>query len=610
MESILSLATNNIYEIEVKKHGENQMPCPECSQNRKKKNAKSFSYSAEKEVGYCNHCEARFVKHVPFEKKNYVKPELKWENYTKLSDKVVKWFEGRGISQKTLLTMRIGEKKEWLPQTQKEENCIMFPYFRNGELLNVKFRDGKKNFKLTTNAELMWYNYDAIIRCGESGEPLIICEGEIDVLSFVQAGFDNVVSVPNGAGGGKMEYFDSSFDDLSKVKSFILATDNDLKGIELKNELVRRLGIERCSTTNFKQHKDANEVLVEKDAETLKSVITNAKNIRLSDVYTVADFQNEIDAYFENGIPDGLRIGINDLDEKIRWQTGRLAVVTGYPGSGKSEFIDFILSKLNVLHGWKYGYYSPESMPLPLHYSRIFEKFVGKQYKKNKITEIEKEVGDEYINNNVFWVAPEMDFKTDEILSRFEYLIRAKGCKAFVIDPFNRIEQESSHSDNAILYTKKTLGKLISFSKRTDCLMILIAHPRKPAANDGGGKMQIPSMSDISGSSDFWNMTDYGISVGRAKGDDDKLKTFGSVKISKTKYNATMGDTGTWNFHYNINNGRYCQDTMDEKQPVYDNSNWITKEEHTEPKEVLPLITPELAFCKPPSDNWEDDFDY
>ena len=117
METIISLATRQIYDITATKHGENNMPCPECSTNRRKKNTKCFSYNAEKEVGYCSHCEARFVKHVPFENKQYLKPEYVWENFTKLSDKAVKWFEGRGISQRTLLSKQIGQKMEWMPQT-------------------------------------------------------------------------------------------------------------------------------------------------------------------------------------------------------------------------------------------------------------------------------------------------------------------------------------------------------------------------------------------------------------------------------------------------------------------------------------------------------------
>ena len=588
VETIISLATLQTYDINLKKGAENHGTCPECSHLRKSQNRKAqcFSYNAQKEVGHCMNCDASFVKHKPFEKKEYLKPVFQFENYTKLSDKMVKYFESRGISQRTLLQMKISEKKEWLPQTEKEVNCIVFPFFKENELINLKFRDGKKNFKLSSGAELIWYNYDAIL----NNEEIIICEGEMDALSFIQSGFDNVISVPNGANIGRMEYFDSSVDDLNKVKTFIIATDNDVKGVELKNDLIRRIGMEKCKTISFKHYKDANDVIVSEGIERLKLIISEAKLIPMPDVFTVDDFQNELDDYFENGMPQGKTVGNYELDKLVRWQTGRFGTVTGIPGMGKSEFVDFVYAKLNILYGWGLGYYSPESMPLPLHFSKIYPKFVGKEYKKGVITMAEKLTGEEYINKNVFWVNPEIDINIDEILARFEYLVKAKGCKAFVIDPFNRIEQTAKNSDDKTLLIKKNLSKMINFSKKTDSLLLLIAHPTKMRKEEGTKKYTMPTAYDVSGTADFYNMSDYCITVHRSQDDSGLKKPFGTIFIEKTKYNKTMGDTGLWSYWYNINNGRYITDAMDgmPKSNEWDNTNWITKEEN-KPEEIKPL---------------------
>ena len=587
METIISLSTRQIYEIEANKNGENQMPCPECSQNRRKKHIKCFSYNAEKEVGYCNHCETRFVKHNPHEEKQYIKPTLEWKNFTKLSENAVKYFESRKISQKTLLSMNIGEKKEYIPQLEKEVNCIFFPYFKNCELINTKFRDARKNFKLISGAELIWFNYDCIQKCIEQKGELVIVEGEFDALSIIQSGHEFVVSVPNGANIGKMEYFDSSFELLNKVETFILAVDNDLKGIELKNELIRRLGFEKCKIANFKEFKDANEYLVNKDAESLLNELKNAKILKAKDVYEVADFENELDAYFENGLPQGKTIDIPELDEKIRWLTGHYATVTGSPASGKSEFIDFVCARLNLLHQWKIGYYSPESAPLAVHFSKVFSKFSGFKFgKKYNHSESDRYSVQDYINENYFWVNPVDDIKLDDILAKFEYLVRAKGVKVFVIDPFNRIETDQDYLHDKLLYIKKTLKKIISFVKKNDCLLFLIAHPTK-LQKTKEGKFPMASMYDISGSADFFNMTSYGISVRREQ-DDETLEflSYGQVAISKAKLNETMGSTGIWEFRYNINNGRYITDNKN-KEVDFDNSNWITKKEYIEPK-IIP----------------------
>lgn len=603
METIISLATRHIYDITADKHGENQMPCPECSTNRRKKNIKCFSYNVEKEVGYCNHCDARFVKHQPFEEKRYILPALDFQNFTKLSEKMVKYFGSRGISQKTILQMKIGEKSEWMPQIEKESNCILFPYFKNEKLVNIKYRDGKKNFKLSSGSELIWYNYDCIQKCIDNDGELVIVEGEFDCLAILQSGHDYTVSVPNGASTGKMDYFDSSFELLNKVKTFIIATDNDLKGIELKNDLLRRLGFEKCKIASFKSFKDANEVLISEGADTLLKMITEAKLMKASDVYEVSDFESELDSYFEHGLPQGKTIGIPELDEKIRWMTGHYATVTGSPASGKSEFIDFICAKLNLIEKWKIGYYSPESAPLAVHFSKVFSKFSGFKFgKKYNASESDRYTIQDYIKENYFWVSPVDDISLDEILSKFEYLVKAKGCKVFVIDPFNRIETDQDYSFDKLLYIKKVLKKIISFVKKNDALLFLIAHPTKLQKNKDG-KYPIASMYDISGSADFNNMTSYGISVRREQKDETlEFLSHGQVAISKAKLNETMGNTGIWDFRYNVNNGRYMTDKFNEKND-YDDSNWITKEELKPPEpEQLPFIDPDQAF--------EDQFEF
>ena len=149
-------------------------------------------------------------------------------------------------------------------------------------------------------------------------------------------------------------------------------------------------------------------------------------------------------------------------------------------------------------------------------------------------------------------------------------------------------------------FIQKTLGKLISFCRKTDSLLFLVAHPTKLRKNEKNGKFPIATAYDISGSADFWNMPSYVISVRREQ-DDETLEflTYGQVVISKAKVNETMGDTGIWNFRYNVNNGRYITDDK-ENSCNFDNTNWITKEEYKEPEEPkLQALNPYEAFGLP-----------
>ena len=89
-------------------------------------------------VAHCNHCNAKSVRSFEektYEPKVYVMP--KWENITELPDNVVKWFEGRGIYQKTLKENKISFGCEYMPSKQREVQTIQFPYIVGDNVLNV-----------------------------------------------------------------------------------------------------------------------------------------------------------------------------------------------------------------------------------------------------------------------------------------------------------------------------------------------------------------------------------------------------------------------------------------------------------------------------------------
>lgn len=576
---IISLNTRQIYDIDLRSTGENNMPCPECSQDRKKKNAKSFSFNSKNSAGYCHHCEARFVEHKPFEKVNYVKPVFD-NSFADLRPDWVKYFlSKRSISESTLKKMRISEKVVWMPQSQKQEAVVCYPYFRGSDCVNIKYRGSNKSFKLESGAELSWYNYDAILKYSE----IIIVEGEIDCLSFVEEGFDNCISVPNGANVGKMEYFDNSTHDLEKIESFVICTDNDEKGILLKNELVRRLGFERCKIANLKQYKDANEFLLGEGRGGLKHVIESAKIPKIDGVYFADAFNRDLDNLFENGLQKGKTLGFKPLDDLITWETKRFAVVTGTPSSGKSELVDFISVVLNLKYEWKVAFFSPENFPIINHIAKISEKIIGKTFSQKYMTYEEYYMAREYINDNFFWVDPSEGSDLDKILERFKYFIKAKGVKIIVLDPFNTIENEVKYNEQG-----KLLQKMVKFARANDVLFFLVAHPKKLEKNKDG-EYPMPTMYDIAGSSDFWNMADYGISLRREVDAATKAnKNFGKMAIQKVKFKH-LGSQGIWEWNYNYVNGRY----VDENASL-DNRCWIEDNSEREPVDSISLFESEF----------------
>ena len=197
--------------------GKKQGTCPLCSSDRqpKKQKLKCASYDWERGLGTCHNCNTSFQLHTYQRKgaseKEYVRPNaLHVVDPEQLGSKVYEWFKTRGISQKTLDELHVTEGSEYMPQTGKAENTIQFNYIMGDQLINIKYRDGRKNFKLYKGAEKVFYNINSIV----GYEYCIIVEGEMDVLALHEAGIPNAISVPNGAtlNSNNLDYLDNCID--------------------------------------------------------------------------------------------------------------------------------------------------------------------------------------------------------------------------------------------------------------------------------------------------------------------------------------------------------------------------------------------------------------
>lgn len=533
--------------------------CPECSHTRKKKEDKCLSWDKDNNRGFCHNCNTSFFEYRPYEPKQYIVPQ--WKNKTDLTDKAVKYFEGRMINQNTLIKMSVYSDLEFMPQFGKQVDVICFPYFMGGKLVNIKYRGPQKSFKMVSGAELIFYNIDVLADFDE----VIIVEGEVDALTFIQAGFMNVISVPNGA-NKNLEYMDSCIDLFANIKKIFIATDQDTKGIELKAELIRRLGPERCYVVSFKECKDANEYLLKYGSD-IMDVINNAIPVPVKGIIETPSLYADIRNLYEDGIQRGKTIGEEIIDKYITWETGRLAIITGIPASGKSEFADYLVCKLNIIHGWKAAYFTPENYPLKFHYLKLFEKLIGKKFKHGLTSEIEFDMAYEYIRNNFFYILNEEDFTVKSILDSAKILVKTKGIKVLVVDPYNKLEHK--YTDSETQYISRFLDQLIQFAKINDVLIFLVAHPKK--MNKTNGKTDVPSLYDISGSANFYNKTDYGITVHRKADDQNIMTDEVEVYFQKIKFKH-LGDQGIIRLNYDYVTGRFGPATPDK-------SNWLVPEQ-------------------------------
>lgn len=574
--------------------GEVGTTCPKCSEGRKKKSDKCLFVNLDKKVWKCHHCGWSGGIKPEKEKIIYAKPT--WTNNTSLSDKVVKWFKDqRGIGQQILIDMKITEGMEFMPQSGQQENTIQFNYFKDAELVNVKYRTGGKLFKLFKDAELVFYNID----CVKNNDVVYIVEGEMDVLAIMEAGIKNIISVPNGANLNKnnLQYVDNCIDYFDNVKEIYLATDSDIAGRNLQEELSLRFGKDKCYKVDFKDCKDANEYLLKYGATELAECLKVGIHFPIEGVFTISDISDEIDDMYINGLERGVGTGLPGIDRCVTFVKGYVTTITGIPSHGKSEFLDFLLIRLNLLHNWKGAFFSPENRPLKLHFSKMAEKLIGKSWDGNyRMSSSEKDNAKEFLNEKIWFIKPSKDFGLDGILDTVKLLVRQYGIDYFVIDAWNKLEHK--YDSNETKYIGDSLDKIVNFCETNQVHCFLVAHPKKIQKEKTTGLYETPTLYDIAGSANFFNKTDVGICVYR---DFDKKET--NVYFQKVKFRHWgVGEFVT--LQYDLNNGRYYETGFG------DATNWITRRPENKTQAWSPSLAnkQKLDYSMPLTEQSGDDF--
>jgi len=533
--------------------GNKQGTCPTCSEDRKASNkkAKCASYDWQRGLGTCHNCHTSFQLHTYKRKgeaeKVYVKPAQPNAIRT-ISTAAEEWFKTRGISKQTLTDLKISEGSEWMPQTQKSENVIEFNYFMGGELLNVKYRDGRKNFKLFKGAEKVFYNIDSVV----GHDYCVIVEGEMDVAALYEAGITNAISVPNGATlkTNNLDYLDSCIDYFEGMNNVIIATDTDDAGLALQTELIRRLGSEMCLTATFEDCKDANEYLIKHGKEKLVSRITGAKPVPLENVTTFRDHENEVIDFVNNGFKPGFQIGLDNFDDIFSTYTGQFITVTGIPSSGKSDFVDQMCIGYNANYGWKTAFASPENKPNFLHAHKLMRKvWGGMPVGADVHTERWNKVAN-HVNDNFYHIDMER-YSLESVLAKGAELVKRKGIKCLVIDPFNKVRATTANDNDINKYTMEYLMQIEIFAKKHDVLVIIVAHPTKMYKNDKG-IIEVPTMYNIKGGGEWYDASYHGLVVHR-----NYLNKTVMVKVLKVKF-QNLGENGAeCHFRWNPDSGGY-----------------------------------------------------
>ena len=554
--------------------GTHRLPCPVCSSGRKNKNdpCLSVTIDGDSAVYYCHHCEAsgqNFSGKVsegfePYKRKpkvDYDKPKTLQEVLN--SNGILDWFKGRGIEAKTVNDFNIAQTPKIFEG--KQRMFIAFNYYRDGELVSVKYRRAVNvkpyGYSQEKGCEQIFYGLHLI---QDQPKEIIITEGEIDCMSVYQATGKAALSVPTGAKADYKNASEKGFHFLEDQRELIngaerivIMTDGDEAGRGLANELSRRIGRDKCFRVRYPEGcKDANDILLKLGSEAIAEVITDAEAWPIRGVHSVYDYEAEVFEDYEGLSFDPLTTGFDNLDDYMKIVEGQMSIVTGIPNSGKSEFLDQILLNMARIHGWKFGICSFENKPQH-HIRKFLEKHIGAPFYSDgptrRMTKAEVSSGMEYLNKYFKFIRYN-DWRDatptiDHILGQASMLVKRFGIKGLVIDPYNELDRPL---DRETEYVSLMLAKVRQFAESHDCHVWFVAHPKKMVTMHEE-EVPVPTAYDIAGSARWADKGDMIWAVSRDRRDLSKPVEVHIHKV-RDKY---AGQVGCAYFHYDRLTGRY-----------------------------------------------------
>jgi twinkle protein len=261
---------------------------------------------------------------------------------------------------------------------------------------------------------------------------------------------------------------------------------------------------------------------------------------------------------YHKGLPPGDKTGWPAIDGHYTVCPGQLTLLTGWPGSGKSEWLDALM--VNLTHqGWNFAVFSPENRPTEIHIAKLMEKFTGMPFgagptKRMSLRDMQ-DMLEELKSKFGFIDSENGDALSVEaiITAATPWFEKRKEAKwGLVIDPWNELEHWRPRQFSETEYISQQLSYVRNWARASSVHVWIVAHPQKVARE--GGKLPVPRPDMISGSQHWWNKADCAITVWRDMENPGGQDV--DVHIQKIRFKH-IGRPGVVTLKYDRVTGRY-----------------------------------------------------
>lgn len=472
------------------------------------------------------------------------------------------------------------------PNGVSDGEWIAFPFFRADQIVNREYRCIEpKQFRRDKGGAMCFWNEVVLDDPGLADEPLIITEGIMDALSIIQAGFQRVVSMPNGSQSADPSPHDDGTppryrfladvqSKLDRIGRIILATDADAKGYALCEDLATLLGPARCKFVPYPDHcKDANDVLVRKGADALRECVVRARWVNVAGVRKFSDYPPGSDAD-----PIVWRPAIHpSFDRRCGIMPGYSSVWTGIPNNGKSTLLNQVKWSLcQTQPDFRAAMAMLEIMPNRDYRRQALQYLIGRPRdggpNGHPWTDDEVREANDWLDEHVIPIDPngyhangveleEVEATMDWFLDAAQTAIVRYGARFVALDPWGDIIQIKERGESEHDWIGRSLSRINRLARTLKAHIAIVAHPRKIEPGRGGN-IRAPGPYEIAGSSYFFNKASLGVTVHRdpeldADGTPIRGDTRTSMIFWKSKFHDVQGPPGQLYLRFNPSQQRF-----------------------------------------------------
>jgi len=172
-------------------------------------------------------------------------------------------------------------------------------------------------------------------------------------------------------------------------------------------------------------------------------------------------------------VNEGLRLGVDRLDNHFRLVYGNLNFILGHANTGKTHLVFYLMFLYSLKHNVRWLVFSSENEPYAL-IRKIIEFAEGKPINQIEKEDFEKQY--QWVYNHFKFVDTEKAYTYKDLLELATAVKKAWDYQGFLIDPLNSLKKDIPKNSNSYEYSYESLTDIRIFCKQHNITTWICVH--------------------------------------------------------------------------------------------------------------------------------------